>query len=66
MQVTVFYQSVEFAKGREAKSNEEGKDAFLSELLESPHCADPRLNHSRFLGQDRGKQSKHRMGKIQP
>lgn len=45
--------SGEFAKSREAKSNEKGRDAFLSEFLENPHCVDPGLNHGRFLGQHR-------------
>ena len=27
-------------KEQETKSNEEGKDAFFSELLERPHCPD--------------------------
>lgn len=42
----------ESAKGRKAKGKEEGKEAFLSELLGSPHCPDLGLNH-RFSWQHR-------------
>lgn len=47
-QATAVYSSVELAKNREAKSIEEGKDVFLSELPERPPCSNLGLDHRFF------------------
>lgn len=43
-----YHSNLEFARSREVKSNKKGKETFLSELLKSPHCPDPGLDHGFF------------------